>query len=489
MQLRALASGLAALTLTTTGTALVTQATGQPAMGDDPPLLSLSTPKRVIAYSYRGEGGKIQTDLYTTATLRTGTEPFEIRASRTSYADPLSIVWKRTGGDVSLPSWVMPRFGGLAKFFVLTVKDGLGDTVATRRLAACPNGFAQRVVPDAVARNHYPMGCPINPFTLGSVMGIEQGWASGVDIYPTRPLRLKGGKYVLEVRIAPRYQTLFELPADTSLSTSKLVVKQEDLSGPEPEPPHGHRAHQPAAQEPTGPAEAPPAGPRPDLRSLPAWGMRISPNGNRMQFSATVWNGGTSPLVVDGFRRGHQKVMDAYQYFFDTDLNQVGYEQIGEMEWDPRHGHHHWHFRDFARYRLLTSDLQLARRSKKEAFCLANTDAVDYTIPEANWKPEGSDLETACGDLSSQSVREELSVGSGDTYSQIRAGQSFNLEGLPNGTYYIQVQANPWHRLRELDLANNDSLREVVIGGVDGARTVEFFPVDLVDDHYFLESY
>ena len=58
------------------------------------------------------------------------------------------------------------------------------------------------------------------------------------------------------------------------------------------------------------------------------------------------------------------------------------------MEWDAREGHRHWHFTDFAQYNLLAADKKLAVRSGKEAFCLANTDAVDYTIPNAKWRPE-----------------------------------------------------------------------------------------------------
>ena len=60
-------------------------------------------------------------------------------------------------------------------------------------------------------------------------------------------------------------------------------------------------------------------------------------------------------------------------------------------------------------------------------------------------------------------------------------GQSFDITGLPNGTYYIQVIANPANRLQETDTKNNVSLRKVVLGGTQGARTVKVPPVDLVD--------
>ena len=99
-----------------------------------------------------------------------------------------------------------------------------------------------------------------------------------------------------------------------------------------------------------------------------------------------MWNAGPSPLVVDGFRRADEDVMDAVQYYYDENGNELGHDPAGSMEWDARHGHTHWHFRDFARYRLLDANKDHVVRSRKEAFCLANTDAVDYT-------PAGRQLE------------------------------------------------------------------------------------------------
>jgi hypothetical protein len=242
----------------------------------------------------------------------------------------------------------------------------------------------------------------------------------------------------------------------------------------------------PNANRPTGKASVPNV-PKPDLRSLPAYGIQISDGGDDvpgkdyLAFSANVWNAGPAQLVVDGFRSPGKKLMDAYQYFYDADGKQVGYAPTGTMEWDPRPGHEHWHFTDFASYRLLKADQKEAVRSGKEAFCLANTDAVDYTVKNANWHPENTDLSTACGQENSISVREVLDVGSGDTYTQDLPGQSFDITDLPNGTYYIQVLANPEKRLQETDLNNNSALRKVVLGGKPGARTVKVPAHDLVD--------
>lgn len=142
------------------------------------------------------------------------------------------------------------------------------------------------------------------------------------------------------------------------------------------------------AKRPTGRASVPNV-PKPALRSLPAWDIGISdgedgdvPGKDYMVFSANVWNSGPAPLVVDGFRTPGKDLMDAYQYFHDAAGKQVGYSPTGTMEWDPRVGHEHWHFTDFASYRLLRADQKEIVRSGKEAFCLANTDGIDLRPAE-----------------------------------------------------------------------------------------------------------
>ncbi|PAK27610.1 protein-lysine 6-oxidase, partial [Streptomyces sp. alain-838] len=245
-------------------------------------------------------------------------------------------------------------------------------------------------------------------------------------------------------------------------------------------------ALRPLSKRPAGKPSVPDV-PKPDLRSLPAYGIVVSdgeqdvPGKDYLAFSANVWNAGPAQLVVDGFRSPGKTKMDAYQYFYDAEGKQVGYTPTGTMEWDPRPGHMHWHFTDFASYRLLKADKKEAVRSGKEAFCLANTDAIDYTVKNANWHPYNTDLATACGEENSISVREVLDVGSGDTYSQDLPGQSFDITGVPNGTYYIQVLANPEKRLKETDLDNNSALRKIVLGGKPGKRTVTVPPHDLVN--------
>ncbi len=195
-------------------------------------------------------------------------------------------------------------------------------------------------------------------------------------------------------------------------------------------------------------------------------------------------------MVVDGYRSEDGDHMDAYQYFFDTDGNQTGYQQVGEMHWHAQN-HQHWHFEDFARYRLLNKDKTEAVVSTKQSFCLANTDAVDYTVDGADWQPENTDLSTACGGHDALSVREVLASGSGDTYMQYRYGQAFPLKKVEDGVYYIAVEANPAYSgtrdLIESDYDNNDSLRKIRIStDRQGHRKVKVFQVgNIVEPDFY----
>jgi hypothetical protein len=422
------------------------------------------------------------------AFLVTGDEAFEVRTVRPSYDRPLSSTIYLGGAAHPVPARLVKSFGGPSGLVQVTLRDPDGAVVHQHRVSMCTWAESVRVRPDAPDTSPYPQGCfGYHPLSLGSVSGLEAGW--GMSLMSNRgDVRLPLGRYTATVSIGRAYRDLLALPAATSTTTIKVrVVKGDDgchdcgfeaARGTD----LGGSA---VAPRPDGSAQtlaAPPEGaPLPDLRSLPAFGMQMR-RGQWLAFGANVWNAGPSPLVVDGFRRNDEDVMDAYQYFYDTDGDPAGRVEAGTMEWDARDGHLHWHFKDFARYRLLDADRNFVVRSKKEAFCLANTDAVDYTVPGANWNPGNTDLHTACGGYSSIGVREVLDVGSGDTYAQFRPGQSFNVGDLPAGKYFIEVTGNPAGNLAEADSTNNTSLRPVWITGKPGGqRGVRVKPVGLID--------
>ncbi|GGZ29316.1 hypothetical protein GCM10010387_23340 [Streptomyces inusitatus] len=493
--------------------------------------------------------------------------PFELRVTRKSYKDPVAVQQIVHDGKKkitkNLPKGLVKDFQGLPGFLDVSITDAAGKSVTKLSQSFCPNNASGRISHDAPLKSRFPQSCPTNPFTVGSVWGVEKGWAVNTHSghYNSPRVQLAAGTYTAKVSVAKKYRDLFGITSKAK--PVKVIVEEykEEPGGPQgrsaavgahdhhaaghtghgaaqapptlaeatsgtgptynvghapypPAPPAlpwalkksartvanlGDGAGQtdgsrqaaggkPAAKRPTGKPKVPNV-PKPDLRSLPAFDIittdgkeQGAPGRDELAFSANVWNAGPAKLIVEGFRAPGKELMDAYQYFYDTKGKQVGYTPSGTMEWDPREGHDHWHFTDFASYQLLTADKKKAVRAGKEAFCLANTDAVDYTVKNANWHPTGTDLSMACGQETAISVQQQLDVGSGDTYTQGTPDQSFDITDVPNGTYYIQVTANPENRLKETSTSNNSALRKVVLGGVKGARTVTVPPHHLVDD-------
>jgi hypothetical protein len=476
------------LALSATALAVTGPATSSTAAKADPlPLISLQRAADKVtleAYGHRVYGNL---GVYVVA----GDEDFMVIETRAAdYSDDITARVVTEGGDITLPAGLIKDFRGLPNFLRTIVTDRDGTVVVERHSRFCPSGNSVRVRADAPDVSTYPLDCPYNPFTIGAVIGIDQGFGvPAVNPYG-RAMKIAPGRYTATVTIGPRWRELLGLSRDEGSETVTLRVVKGDVCGTErgcKAGRHGARSAgdriaKPAAHTPTGQALlAPDPDTTPDLRSLPAFGITLTKHGF-LQFAATVWNGGPSPLVIDGFRNtADQDLMDAYQYFYDADGNPAGYANAGSMEWDDRHGHNHWHFEDFARYRLLDADMNNVVRSRKEAFCLANTDAVDYTVDGANWRPYNTELSTACGDYSSLSVREVLLAGSGDTYYQGLPGQSFNVKDLDNGIYFVAVEANPFGVLIEGDSSNNNAYRKIKLSGAGANRSVKVFPAGLVD--------
>jgi hypothetical protein len=473
------AASLAAGALAVTGLALGPAPAG--AADPAPPTLTMMVPDKVYAEGYDGE-----VYLYAAGTLVTGETGFSIWAHRPDWSSPISAQLVSDAGTVALPAKAMTDFTGLRFFTYSLTSVKTGEVVKRWKGNLCVTG-GQRVTPDAEPRNPYPDYCPYNPYTKGSVQGMPAHYATALPIQNRRALKLDETRYDLTITVRPAMAELFSM-TETSVTT-RMIVKSYD-GRPKPpkvqvptrptEAPHRH--------EPTEPSSGSFDGPQPDLQSLPAFGITLNRKGTALRFGANVWNAGPSPLVVEGFRDDlEQDHMTAYQYFYDADGNELGHEQVGELHWHEGN-HNHWHFDDFATYRLLKADKSTAVRSTKNSFGLANTDAVDYTVPGADWHPEGTDLGSACGGREALSVREVLSSGSGDTYFQFRTGQAFRLGNLPDGIYFIQVLANPEGNLIEESTTNNSSLRKIKLSTkADGERKVKVFQKGSIvetDDYY-----
>ena len=410
---------------------------------------------------------------------------FDVR--RAAYTKPVTltqVIHLPYGGVVRRPlsPSLLDQWFGLTHFTMLTMRNSAGKVVLHQSATLCPSGYnPARVSPGSPLTTPYPVGCGSNPFTLAQVWGLQKGWGAEAGSFVGGKLPL--GVYHLTATISPRYTRLFHIAARDATATVKVTVVKGKRCCPVPGccgAAGAHHAH--LAGPARNPASVrtlanPPQSALPDLVALPAWSIgtphpRKPTQPDLLTFGATVWIGGHGPLDVEGFRSHGSPVMKAYQYFWRNG-HVIGRARAGTMGFDSKHGHDHWHFEQFARYTLLNSHKSLAVSSHKVGFCIAPVDGIDLMLRHAAWNPSYTGLGGQCGLPSALWVTEELPLGWGDTYTQFVAGQAFNITNVPNGTYYIQVTANPEKVLYETTTSNDISYRKIILGGTRGHRTVK----------------
>jgi hypothetical protein len=426
------------------------------------PLRMYATDRDVVVRSNPNGGIRLDLGLWIAAP----DQAFRIDVTRDTYDDPIRARQIFADGTSrAIPPRLVRGFNGFRDFFRLQVKHG-GEVVRARQFAWCPGGWEmQRINDSGPFEPRFPPGCYANPFTLGVIQGIDRGWA--VPALIGERLRLDPGRYRFRVTIAPVYRDLFEIPFDDASVSVHVEVRDRGSNrvitgGEQPEP---ERAAVPIDTTPALTS-------LPDLVALPAFYIEAVGRRNKdvLTFAANIWNRGPAPLIVEGFRDTDARVMDAYQYF-SLDGRVVGKAPVGGFEFDRRDGHDHWHFLQFARYRLLDARGHGVVRSHKQSFCLAPTDAIDMLVPRATWRPDSIGF-SQCGHRDSIWIREVLPAGWGDTYFQWVGGQAFDISDLPNGRYYIEVRANPQGLLYDRTTANDVRLREVWLRGSPGDRRV-----------------
>jgi Lysyl oxidase len=405
-----------------------------------------------------------------------------LNVQRASYTQPVTATQiVRTPGGATrerrLPNWTVAGWNGLRDFARMTVRNHAGKVVASTKLTFCPDSYDQeRTAPGSAPTSLFPQQCyGGDPFARGAVWGIARGWAVDPAENEFVSYNLPLGTYRVTDTIFPAYTRFFHISARDARATVTMQV----VTGQGCCVLGRHRG--PAASEPlpslphVATLSRAPAGALPDLVALPSWGITTSSTNkgrnDYLNFAATVWVGGSSPLDVEGFRVAGSPTMRAYQYFWKNGRI-IGRVRAGTMGFDSGAGHSHWHFQQFARYQLLNATKKVAVRSQKVGFCIAPTDAVDLLLRRATWVPTFVGLGGQCGSPTALWVQEMMPMGWGDTYDQSKAGQAFDITKLPNGTYYIEIIANPQHVLHEVTRSNDISLRKVIISGTAGHRLV-----------------
>ena len=456
---------------------LVGSAVGPPAAGAAPPpslrLYAAKGEVEVVRWGRRG----FPLDVGVWVAAAGGA--FELRVSRPDYATPVGVVQTdaATGAVLRrLPADVLEGWNGLAGFLHVSVRDEAGKLVARGPYTFCPNAYERARLDDSgPLRPRYPAWCGGNPFTLGTVWGIDAGWAVNPLAYVTVGGRVPDGRYSVRVWIDPRYRELLQIADEDAEVRVEVALTSGQRTEPVPVPAAGR----PALRVPT--VSTPSPATLPDLVALPAWGISTYSRRGRdyLSFASTEWNRGPAPLLVEGFRERDQDVMQAYQYFTSGGAV-VGRAPVGTLEFHRGGGHDHWHFAQFTEYSLLDAREMEVQVSGKRSWCLAPTDAIDLTLPNAEWAVE-TGLWTACGGPSAIWIREVLQVGWGDTYYQGVRGQAFDITDLRNGRYFIRLEVNPTGALHEVTDQNDVALREIRLEGRPGNRRVIVPPWNGID--------
>ena len=112
--------------------------------------------------------------------------------------------------------------------------------------------------------------------------------------------------------------------------------------------------------------------------------------------------------------------------------------------------HDHYHFREYADYRLLDMAGNIVARGHKQAFCL-----VDL------WQPPG--LRGRSTPQFNHCGFQGISAGWADVYHRGLDCQWIDITGVPSGRYVLEVVVNPARVIREHNYTNNTARTEVVI--------------------------
>jgi hypothetical protein len=180
----------------------------------------------------------------------------------------------------------------------------------------------------------------------------------------------------------------------------------------------------------------------PDLVPEPPVDLRIKPDGDRfdIRFSSTLVNVGEGDFVLRANRDSEEWQVEQEIWYSESGGELRATD--AEMVWGGD-GHHHWHIKRVANYRLVALDEDGKPIEEdlgfdtKIGFCFYDSShEMSFGAEEAVYELE------SCGLEDDLEIRMGMSIGWADIYGFDLPGQSIDITDLPDGSYRLWAEAD-----------------------------------------------
>lgn len=187
--------------------------------------------------------------------------------------------------------------------------------------------------------------------------------------------------------------------------------------------------------------------------------------GDELRLTTAMANIGAGRMELRG-GSSHGDTQDVFQRVYEPN---GAYTDVlaGAFIYHPEHGH--IHFENFAQFRLLAVDPnmpgsvgQVLRAGSKTSYCLLDVEAYNTSLPGASQ----SSFFRNCGQV------QGISVGWADVYDRGLEGQSIDITGITNGTYWLEAEVDPDNHLIESNESNNVTRIQITINGRGGGSAI-----------------
>ena len=185
----------------------------------------------------------------------------------------------------------------------------------------------------------------------------------------------------------------------------------------------------------------------PDLQPYPAYQLSVKYDSSRshrfLAFSTAIGNFGEGPVELFPVNNEAAGTTDAYQRLYTHDASGSWYPVatnfVGTFEFHAAHDH--WHFNNFAAYELRnvgpngSIGTTVLASAQKVSFCLEDS----WQETRLSFDHVASQTYVNC----CQDCVQGISVSWADVYPSYLEGQSLDITGLPDGTYWLLITVDP----------------------------------------------